>query len=62
MNKLLTQGFSTFLRRRRAKKHFERHPLLGSLTAARATAAPVGAAAPAALGQDLLAAARDEPA
>ena len=57
MNKLLTQGFSTFLRRRRAKKHFERHPLLGSLTSA-----PVGGPEPAALGQDLLAAAREEPA
>ena len=62
MNKLLTQGFSTFLRRRRAKKHFERRPLLGSLTAAPAAAAPAGGAAPAALGQDLLAAAREEPA
>ncbi len=62
MNKLLTQGFSTFLRRRRAKKHFERRPLLGSLTASPAAAAPAGGAAPAALGQDLLAAARDEPA
>lgn len=31
MNKLLTQSFSTFLRRRRAKKHFEPRPLLESL-------------------------------
>ena len=62
MNKLLTQGFSTFLRRCRAKKHFERRPLLGALTAAHGAAAPAGYAAPAALGQDLLAAARDEPA
>ncbi|MBK9571887.1 MAG: magnesium-translocating P-type ATPase [Rhodoferax sp.] len=57
MNKLLTQGFSTFLRRRRAKMHFERHPLLASLTAA-----PVGGLAPAKFGQDLLAAAQEEPA
>lgn len=34
MNKLLTQSFSTFLRRRRARQHFERRPLLGSLVAA----------------------------
>ncbi len=54
MKTALQQGFSTFLRRRRAKQHFERRPLLDSLTAA--------PAAPAALGQDLLAAAREEPA
>ena len=51
MNNALRQGFSTFLRRRRAKQHFERRPLLESLTAV-----------PAALGDALLAAAGDEPA
>lgn len=49
--KALTQGFSSFLRRRRAKRHFERRPLLDGLGA---SAAP--------LGEDVLAAARDEPA
>ncbi len=61
MKKALQQGFSTFLRRRRAKQHFERRPLLESLAAAPATAS-VGGAAPAALGQDLLAVSREEPA
>ena len=60
MGKPLTQSFSTFLHRRRAKGHFERRPLLESM-------APVplpvdGGTQPAALGQDILAAARDEPA
>ena len=54
MYKLLTQGFSTFLHRRRAKAHFERRPLLDALTAS--------PAAPAALGQELLVAAQVEPA
>ncbi|MEX8520125.1 MAG: magnesium-translocating P-type ATPase [Leptothrix sp. (in: b-proteobacteria)] len=73
MHKVLTQGFSTFLRRRRAKKHFERRPLLDTLVAAPPTPVPkvgvggtargAGAAAGVAtLGQDVLAAARDEPA
>ena len=61
MKTALQQGFSTFLRRRRAKQHFERRPLLDSLTAAPAAAASVGGAAHSALGQDLLAAAREEP-
>ncbi|MBC7705604.1 MAG: magnesium-translocating P-type ATPase, partial [Rhodoferax sp.] len=61
MNKLFTQAFSTFLRRRRAKGHFERRPLLDTLTAAPAAAAPSGGANTA-LGKDLLAAAQDEPA
>ncbi|WP_422014898.1 magnesium-translocating P-type ATPase [Roseateles sp.] len=34
MRQALTQSFSTFLRRRRAKRHFERRPLLQALTAA----------------------------
>ncbi len=74
MNKLLTQGFSTFLRRRRAKRHFERRPLWSTLapapaaaaaTSAKPTATPapgVPTIAAAALGEALLAAARDEPA
>ena len=61
MKKVLQQGFSTFLRRRRAKQHFERRPLLESLTTAPA-AASVSGAAPAALGQILLEVARDSPA
>jgi P-type Mg2+ transporter len=59
MNQLLTQGFSRFLRRRRVQRHFQRRPALvaqGSATAA----APAGVMA--ALGQDLLAAAHDDPA
>ena len=65
MNKFLTQGFSSFLRRRRAKKHFERRPLLGSLTAAskagaHGEAVDVGGAA--AWGRELLAASQAEPA
>jgi P-type Mg2+ transporter len=68
--KALTQGFSTFLRRRRAKQHFERRPMLDALVAKPVASAKQGdmavtaagtAAAVAALGQDLLAAARDEP-
>jgi P-type Mg2+ transporter len=58
--KPLTQGFSTFLRRRRAEKHFERRPLLESLALVPQPA--VGGRSVAALGQDLLAAARDAPA
>ena len=50
MNKLLKQGFSSFLRRRRALWHLERRPMLGSV-----------ATVPAALGQDVLTAAHDEP-
>ena len=76
MHKVLTQGFSTFLRRRRVLRHFERRPLPGSAVApahapahapgARVAGAPAPAAAlsPAtqALGQSLLAAATGEPA
>ena len=57
----LRQGFSSFLDRRRAKKHFERRPLWESLLGSPPTAA-VASADAAALGQDLFAAARDEPA
>ncbi|HYN61874.1 MAG TPA: magnesium-translocating P-type ATPase [Rubrivivax sp.] len=56
MANALTEGFSTFLHRRRARRHFERRPLLHTLAAAPAGALVVG------LGQELLAAARDEPA
>jgi Mg2+-importing ATPase len=62
MKKVLTQGFSTFLRRRRAQGHFERRPLLESLTAAPAVVPPKDAGTAPALGQDLLAAAQEEPA
>ena len=58
--KPLTEGFSGFLRRRRVQMHFQRRPLLDTLAAA-----PVPASAnadSAGLGQDLLAAARDDPA
>lgn len=48
MNKLLTKGFSGFLRQRRVVWHFQRRPLLHTLVAA------PGA------GKDLLAAARDD--
>jgi len=78
MHKGLTQGFTTFLRRRRVQRHFERRPLLGALVAA-PVAAPVpgvavsaavgtgvgtgiGAADTRALNQALLTAALDEPA
>ena len=43
MHKVFTQGFSTFLRRRRAEQHFERRPLLENLVS---RPAPVTAAAP----------------
>jgi len=57
MHKLLTQGFTSFLRRRRAQRHFARRPLLDALAA---HARP--AAAPEHLAGDVLLAARDEPA
>ena len=62
MHRIFTQGFSRFLRRRRAGKHFERRPLLQVLVASHAPALEPGAMRSPALGQDLLAAARDEPA
>ena len=62
MKPFLTQGFSAFLRRRRAKRHFERRPMLDTLTASPAAAAAARGTGPAALGDELLAAARVEPA
>ena len=74
MQKVFKQGFSTFLRRRRVQRHFERHPLLDALVAAHvpslgtgtgtgtSTGTVSGTADARALGQDLLAAAQDEPA
>ena len=68
MHRHLTQGFSSFLHRRRVRRHFERRPLLDALVAAHgvssAAGVGVGAGAPdaRALGQALLTAAQDEPA
>ena len=59
MRTLFTQGFSRFLRRRRAKWHFERRPLPGLMVTP--TVAPVSQASQA-VGQNLLAAAAGEPA
>jgi len=53
---VLTTWFSGFLRRRRALRHFARHPLLATL-AARGPSPPV----PDPLAQDLMRVARDEP-
>ncbi len=58
MSKPLTQAFSTFLLRRRAKRHFERRPMLDALRAA----LPGSAASAATPGQEILTAAREEPA
>ncbi len=58
----LTQGFSTFLRRRRVQWHFQRRPLLETLRARPSATAAQGLAPTAALGQALLSAARAEPA
>ncbi len=57
MHPVLTHRFSRFLRRRRALKHFGRHPLLDTF-AGRGPTPP----APDALARDLLQIARDEPA
>ena len=54
VNRVLTRGFSTFLRRRHAKRHFERRPLPGMVAGDAKPATPHPAPA---LGQDLLAAA-----
>lgn len=62
MNQVLTQAFSTFLRRRRAKGHFERRPLLSSLTAARIAASVPATGIAAEQPQTLLAAAQGDPA
>ena len=61
MRTALTEGFSTFLRRRRAKKHFERRPLLEALVAPTGHKVQAGAPVPT-LGTELLAAARESPA
>ena len=71
-HRALTQGFSTFLRRRRVKRHFERRPLLDALVAAPVPApdpdagtgagTEVGAADARALSQALLKVAQCEPA
>jgi len=62
MKHALTQGFSTFLRRRRATGHFQRRPLLGTLTRGAGGKVPPGAATAAAtaLGQGLMAAAQGD--
>ena len=52
---LLTQGFSAFLHRRRLQRHFQRRPLLATLVVSPDSKAG-------ALAQDVLAAARDDPA
>ena len=62
IGKPLTQGFSTFLHRRRVKKHFERRPLFQSLMASPSSLPAAGATGVAAFGQDLLAAADGNPA
>jgi Mg2+-importing ATPase len=60
MKHVLTQGFSTFLRRRRAQRHFQRRPMLDTL--ARAAVVPARAAVPAgAAPSALMAAARGTP-
>ena len=62
MKLAFTQGFSTFLRRRRAQGHFQRRPLLDNLTAAPQAQGTPGAAAAVGLGAALLTAAREAPA
>ena len=57
MHKLLTQGFTSFLRRRRAQRHFARRPLLDAVAAH-----ALRATAPEHLAADMLLAARAEPA
>ena len=58
MIKVLTQGFSDFLRRRRALSHFGRHPLPDSLGGHGSTEAPPEHP----MASDLLVVARDSPA
>jgi P-type Mg2+ transporter len=62
MNKPLTEGFSTFLRRRGAKQHFERRPLLDTLMSSPVALPDNLGPQAAAWGTVLLAAAHDEPA
>ena len=59
MRKALSQGFTTFLRRRHAQRHFARRPLLATLTAN--AAAGDTSATPAHLLGDMLLVARDDP-
>ncbi len=65
MYKTLTQGFSNFLRHRRAQRYFERRPLLNALVAAPvpapAAATGVSVTDARALGQALLTASQEEP-
>jgi P-type Mg2+ transporter len=66
MRKALTQGFTTFLRRRHAQRHFARRPLLASLAAKAAQAKPVAQDKPVPevvlLADDKLLVSHDEPA
>lgn len=69
MRKALTQGFTTFLRRRHAQRHFARRPLLASLTpkvaqVSQTTPVVLGEPSPRAVGRtdEMLLAAYDEPA
>ena len=66
MRKALTQGFTNFLRRRHAQRHFARRPLLASLAAKAAQATPVVQDKPvpdvARLADDKLLVSHDEPA
>ena len=59
MRKAQSQGFTTFLRRRHAQRHFARRPLLATLTAN--AAAGDTSATPAHLLGDMLLVARDDP-
>ena len=61
MNKIFTEGFSNFLRRRRAKQHFERRPLLDALMSTSESAPAVVAAVSRSLGQDLINASQEAP-
>ena len=62
LQQALTQGFSTFLRRRRAQRHFVRRPLLASLQPGALAAAPQRATVDAAGEQGLLSASLGDPA
>ena len=62
MQKVLTEGFSSFLGRHRLRRHFERGPLLDALVAAPSPSLEPGAVDVGALVQDLLTVAQDDPA
>jgi len=65
MHQVFAQAFSTFLRRRRVQRHFQRRPLLDALVAAPVPSPATGAAGAMdarSLGQALLTAGQDEPA